>query len=562
MPGTTTTFTWSNPSSGDWTVPADWGATSFPNSTTAIAVIALAGSYTVSLAGTDPAITVGGLSITDTSAELSITNAGSANVVDGNLLNAGTLGVAQGGSLTVSGNLTSTGALLWDGDTYSGEGGSLLTVTGTLTNSGGISIGPPWGNLTANDTLSVGALAGTANVGLFGSASQANFLTAAAAPTTLNYNLSLYSDALVQYGSGLIGTIASGVTLLLDGPDAHVSDAGATTTDSALTGLTENDGTLRIVNGASVAIAGNLDNVGSLLLDGDTYTGEGGSILTVAGTLTNSGGISFGPPFGNLTANDTLSVGALAGTASVGLFGSASQANFLVAAAAPATLNYNLSLYGDPLMQFATGEIGTIASAVSLLLDGPGTGNDTINVGDASQLVFGSTGTLAVLATAAQAGAAVYGTGGITKTTLDITTTGTVTLNSGDKNPSVALANADTLAMPFNTAVAVQGGGGNDTLIANTGLLHAGQIIAPSSTTSTLVLQGTGFFDLRQPTTLSGIQTVDAEGTTPSQGQFIWLRNGVDLTLDQRRSSVRSTTTSSTWGRGRLRSIWAVPGRR
>jgi hypothetical protein len=384
MPGTTTTFTWSNPSGGDWTVPADWGATSFPNSTTAIAVIALAGSYTVSLAGTDSAITVGGLSITDTSAELSITNAGSANVVDGNLLNAGMLRVAQGGSLTVSGNLTSTGALLLDGDTYTGEGGSLLTVTGTLTNSGGISIGPPSGNLTANDTLSVGALAGAANVGLFGSASQANLVIAAAAPAILDYNLSLYSYALVQYGSGSIGTIASGITLLLDGADAHVSDAGATTTDSALAGLTENDGTLPIVNGASVAIAGNFDSAGALLLDGDAYTGEGGSSLTIAGTLRNSGGISIGPPSGNLSASDTLSVGALAGIANVGLFGSASQANFLIAAAAPTTLNSDLSLYGDALVQFGTGEIGTIASSVALLLDGLGghvsdTGKTTTN---------------------------------------------------------------------------------------------------------------------------------------------------------------------------------------
>jgi hypothetical protein len=56
--------------------------------------------------------------------------------------------------------------------------------------------------------------------------------------------------------------------------------------------------------------------------------------------------------------------------------------------------------------------------------------------------------------------------------------------------------------------------------------------LAPGGGTNTLVLEGTGFFDLRQPTTLSNIQTVDVEGATPTQGHFIWLRNGLDLTLN------------------------------
>jgi hypothetical protein len=146
--------------------------------------------------------------------------------------------------------------------------------------------------------------------------------------------------------------------------------------------------------------------------------------------------------------------------------------------------------------------------------------------------VFGSTGTLTVMATAAQAGVAVYGTGGAAATTLEITTGGSVTLNSGDKNLTLQRAAADTTMLPFNTTIKVLGGGGDDTLNANTGLLHAGEIVAPGGGTNTLVLEGTGFFDLRQPTTLSNIQTVDVEGATPTQGHFIWLRNGLDLTLN------------------------------
>jgi hypothetical protein len=90
--------------------------------------------------------------------------------------------------------------------------------------------------------------------------------------------------------------------------------------------------------------------------------------------------------------------------------------------------------------------------------------------------VFGSTGTLTVMATAAQAGVAVYGTGGAAATTLEITTGGSVTLNSGDKNLTLQRAAADTTMLPFNTTIKVLGGGGDDTLNANTGLLHAGEI--------------------------------------------------------------------------------------
>ncbi len=135
-----------------------------------------------------------------------------------------------------------------DGDQYANEGGSALTVAGTLTNSGQVYVGPLSGLLNTTDTLSVGALAGTGSVLLAGSTAQATFAVAAAAPTALGFSQSLYSTALMQYGSGQIGTIASGGKLFLDGPDAIVADAGHTGTDSALTGLSRIDGTLVLLN--------------------------------------------------------------------------------------------------------------------------------------------------------------------------------------------------------------------------------------------------------------------------------------------------------------------------
>ncbi len=293
------------------------------------------------------------------------------SALDGLTDNAGTLRIVNGASVGIAGNLLNAGGLLLDGDAYSSEGGSALTVAGTLTNTDYISVGPPSGNLGANDTLIAAALTGTGSVGLYGSTNQASFDIAAAAPATLAFDLSLYGHSLLQYGSGQIGTIASNVTLLLDGPDALVADASATTSNSALTGLAENDGTLRIVNGASVGLTGNLLNTGGLLLDGDAYSSEGGSTLTVAGTLTNTGFINIGPPSGNLGANDTLIAAALTGTGSVGLYGSTNQATFDIAAAAPTTLAFDLSLYGHSLLQYGSGQVGTIDSNITLLLDGP-----------------------------------------------------------------------------------------------------------------------------------------------------------------------------------------------
>ena len=54
--------------------------------------------------------------------------------------------------------------------------------------------------------------------------------------------------------------------------------------------------------------------------------------------------------------------------------------------------------------------------------------SDTITVGDVSQSVFGSSGSLDVLATAANAGVAIRSGSG--SNTLDITTGGLIALNS------------------------------------------------------------------------------------------------------------------------------------
>lgn len=115
-------------------------------------------------------------------------------------------------------------------------------------------------------------------------AAQAALVVGSPAPGVLGFNLDLDGDALLQYASGEIGAIAGGVSLTLVGSQAHIADAGTITTNSALTGLSQIAGTLKLLNGASVAVGGNLLNTGAVDIDSDAFTTEGGSGFSVGGT--------------------------------------------------------------------------------------------------------------------------------------------------------------------------------------------------------------------------------------------------------------------------------------
>ncbi len=194
------------------------------------------------------------------------------------------------------------------------------------------------------------------------------------------------------------------------------------------------------------------------------------------------------------------------------------------------TVVMGTAITGMQTVLLDSADYGFTANATAGLSIFAGTATDTITVGDASQKVYGSTGALTVKATAANVGVAVYGASGSTTTTLEITTGGTVTLNGGDRNLTVALAAADVLTLPLDATVTVAGGGGGDTLIATNGVLHASQTITLGGVGNTLVLQGDGTFKLQAPAALSGIQTVNLQGAT--SGQTVYLRDGLDLTVN------------------------------
>ena len=302
---------------------------------------------------------------------------GSNSALTGLSENDGTLNLHDGASLSVSGNLDNASTI--NVDNYGADSGSGLSIAGTLTNMGGLNIGDT--SLTAADTVTIGGLDNTGTIGISGNAStgkqgalEVNAAAGFGAPGVLTGNIGLSGDALLEFASGQITTIANNATLTLEGPQALVADSGSTGSNSALTGLSENDGTLNLHDGASLSVSGNLDNAGTINVD--NYGADSGSGLSIAGTLTNMGGLNIGDT--SLTAADTVTIGGLDNTGTIGISGNAStgkqgalEVNAAAGFGAPGVLTGNIGLSGDALLEFASGQITTIANNATLTLEGP-----------------------------------------------------------------------------------------------------------------------------------------------------------------------------------------------
>ncbi len=194
------------------------------------------------------------------------------------------------------------------------------------------------------------------------------------------------------------------------------------------------------------------------------------------------------------------------------------------------TMGANISGINAVYLLNAGASYDFTANATANMVIHASTDHDTITVGNISQSVIGSSGSLDVLATAALAGVAISGGSG--SKVLEITTGGSVVLNSADSNLKVELEAASTLTLPTNTSVVIDGIAGNDVFLASAGVLRAGQQITGGGSDNTLDLVGGGLFNLAAPAVLNNIQVVDAtEGPSGDIPQII-LRNGTDLTLN------------------------------
>ena len=286
-------------------------------------------------------------------------------------------------------SVSTTGALVNDGnlylDTGSGDGGSSLTVGGTLTNSGTLAIGNA--KLSASDEVTAASLDNTGSISLTGSGADQALLdvTGAAGFGTaevLSGNVGLVGDSAIEFASGQITSLAASAQLTLNGNDAFVEDSAALGSNSALTGLASigAGATFTLHDGASVSTTGALVNHGNIVLD-PSYA-DGGSSLTVAGTLTNSHHLSIGNGF-LFSASDEVRAASLDNTGAIELAGSGAaiypspgnQALLDVTAGSAGfgtagVSSGHVDLSGDSAIEFASGQITTIAAGSQLNLNG------------------------------------------------------------------------------------------------------------------------------------------------------------------------------------------------
>ena len=127
--------------------------------------------------------------------------------------------------------------------------------------------------------------------------------------------------------------------------------------------------TLAIVNGAVLTVSTNVGNSGTIYVDGP-YGDSGGGSLTIDGTLTNSNFVQIGNGGG---ATGTITAAGLDNTGTIDIAGNGNTSPDLmnIAAVAPATWVGTLNISGDGELEFASGEIATIASGAQINLSGP-----------------------------------------------------------------------------------------------------------------------------------------------------------------------------------------------
>jgi hypothetical protein len=382
-----------------------------------------------------------------------------------------------------------------------GQGGSALTIGGTLTNSstiGTVSIGNT--GLTSADTVTVkgtGGLSNSGTIDIEGSASAQATLDVADAAAGFGTagvesgTVFLENDALLEFKSGQITTVNG--TLQLDGANARVADAGATSSNSALAGLTSISGNFSLQNGAKVTTTGNLTVNFGATLEVDVTDGSGGSRLTIGGSLTNNteSNVSIGNT--GLTSADTLTVKGTGGVTNetfdglgnihiVGSLTTQATLNIANAAAGFGTagvVNWNVTLENDALLEFQSGQITTLEDG-TLALDGA-----KARVADAS-----ATGSNSALTGLTNISSNFYLENGA-----KVATTGNLSISG-----SVQLDGINS------------GGPGGSSLTIGGSLSNSGSVsIGNTGTTSadTLTVSGTGG--------LSNANTIDIEGNTTAQ---------------------------------------------
>jgi hypothetical protein len=353
-----TKSTWTGAINSDWANADNWSPAGVPDASSNVVI-------TIGVAVASASIgTVN--SITDWSySDLAFESAGTNTV---------TTFLYNGGSLSV--------------DDSAGAGGTILNIGGTLTNrrhggvfeSGLLAIGNT--ALSASDEVTAAALDNRGSIYLTGSSTNQALLdvTGSAgfgAAGVLSGQVQLAGDSAIEFASGEITSLAAGAHLGLNGADAVIEDSTAPGSNTALTGLASigDNAELDLHNKAAVSTAGALVNDGFLRLD--LVDGDGGSSLTVAGALTNSGRLAIGNSA--LSASDEVTATSLDNTdnsSAIYLTGSSTNQALLDVTTGVAgfgtagALSGFAYLTGDSAVEFESGEITTLAADAVLSLNG------------------------------------------------------------------------------------------------------------------------------------------------------------------------------------------------
>jgi hypothetical protein len=282
-------------------------------------------------------------------------------------------------------------------DTGGGDGGSSLNIGGRLTSSGSLTIGNA--TLSASDEMTAESLDNKGSISLTGSSSNQALLDVTAGSAgfgtagVLSGDVQLAGDSAIEFASGQITSLAASAQLRLNGNDGFLEDSTALGSNSALTGLASigSGATFDLDDGAAVSTTGALANDGTVFLD---YFGEGGSSLTVAGTLTNRNTLVIS----TLSSSDKVTAASLDNTGLIQLTGSGANQALLDVTAGSAgfgtagVLSGDVQLAGDSAIEFASGQITSLvasryASAILVLYGNNAFIEDSTALGSNSALM-------------------------------------------------------------------------------------------------------------------------------------------------------------------------------
>ncbi|MES2657895.1 MAG: autotransporter-associated beta strand repeat-containing protein [Verrucomicrobiota bacterium] len=419
---------------------------------------------------------------TGASSAINASNTSGANAISTNLVLGGTAATtatftqARGGTLNLSGNISSTNAISGLSLSGAGTGTSTFTLSGNNSYAGNTTFNA--GNIALN--INSATAIGSGTLVFTNSASLDNTSATPSLVLSNNNNINLSGGTLtytgtggnsLSFGNGVLTASAANRTLAIN---AGTLTIGSLATDNASRTIAKSgaSGTLAITNAADASFQGGYSTgAGTTLIGNKSSLGSG--------TVTLSGG--------------TLS-------ASANLSGASKMANTFLLSATTVVGGSNNIEFGGKL---------TGASGGGRQLTNSITGGNTLtlnNVDISNDTSVARTLTIAGTANTTINGIIASGTGTTTANALTITSTGITTLNGDNTYTGLTTITTagSTVIMSGNST-----GGGGVTLNSATATLTIGSSSTPSGVGSTVTNGplGTGILNL-------GAGTLTATGGT------------------------------------------------